>query len=77
MSKKHIGRTDKFDFLDFSIENIDVKMDTGAYTSSIRCLNVEEKTINGKRIIEFKLLDESHPEYADKVFQTSNSFAFK
>lgn len=39
--KKHIiGRVDKADFPLLNLENIDIKIDTGAFTSSIHCQNV-------------------------------------
>ena len=43
MTKKIIGRVDKFDFPKLNLFNIDVKMDTGAYTSAIHCSEIEER----------------------------------
>ncbi|HLS29371.1 MAG TPA: RimK/LysX family protein [Flavobacteriaceae bacterium] len=43
MGKKIIGRTDKVDFPELGLENIDIKIDTGAYTSSIHCTEITEK----------------------------------
>jgi hypothetical protein len=37
-----IGRTDRADFPNLKIEGIDIKVDTGAYTSSIHCKDIEE-----------------------------------
>lgn len=42
MSKKIIGRVDKVDFPKLGLFNIDVKMDTGAYTSAIHCSEIIE-----------------------------------
>ena len=42
MSKKTIGRTDKIDFPKLGLFNIDVKIDTGAYTSAIHCTSIIE-----------------------------------
>ncbi|MGM0636217.1 MAG: ATP-dependent zinc protease [Bacteroidota bacterium] len=39
MMKKTIGRIDKADFPELELENIPIKIDTGAYTSSIHCEN--------------------------------------
>ncbi|TXE13177.1 peptidase [Seonamhaeicola algicola] len=42
MSKKTIGRIDKIDFPKLELYNIDVKIDTGAYTSAIHCSEIIE-----------------------------------
>ncbi|GAA4235231.1 hypothetical protein GCM10022291_16560 [Postechiella marina] len=43
MSKKIIGRTDIVDFPKLGLFNIDVKIDTGAYTSAIHCSKIIEE----------------------------------
>lgn len=43
MNKHIIGRIDKVDFPEFNLHNIDVKIDSGAYTSAIHCSDVVEK----------------------------------
>lgn len=43
MSKKTLGRTDIVDFPNLELFNIDVKMDTGAYTSTIHCSKIIEE----------------------------------
>ena len=63
-----IGRKDKGDFPDLKLENIDLKIDTGAYTSAIHCRNIATKEINGQQILSFILLDPSHPQYEGKEF---------
>lgn len=35
-----IGRRDKVDFPELGLKNIDVKVDTGAFTSSIHCHDI-------------------------------------
>ena len=40
MTKKIIGRTDCIDFPKLNLLNINCKIDTGAYTSSIHCSNI-------------------------------------
>jgi len=67
-----IGRVDKGDFPELSLEEIDLKIDSGAYTSSIHCSNIEEKVVDGESFIEFKLLDPEHPLYNNKAFSTKN-----
>ncbi|APY11176.1 peptidase [Seonamhaeicola sp. S2-3] len=42
MNKKIIGRIDKIDFPKLELYNIDVKIDTGAYTSAIHCSEIIE-----------------------------------
>jgi len=43
MSKPVIGRTDKVDFPEFDLFDVDVKIDTGAYTSAIHCDKIVEE----------------------------------
>lgn len=71
-----IGRVDKADFPKLMLENIDLKIDSGAYTSSIHCSNIEEITINNEGSIKFTLLDEEHPFYNHKEF-TFNNYSSK
>ncbi len=62
MPKKVIGRIDKGDFPLLDLFDIDIKIDTGAYTSSIHC----HKVI----VIEDELVcvfyDKDHPHYNGK-----------
>ncbi len=64
-----IGRIDKADFPELNLQNIKVKVDTGAYTSSIHCHDVKEVESEGEKYIEFEILDPSHPEYENKVYK--------
>lgn len=64
MSKKIIGRIDKADFPDLHLEDIAIKIDTGAYTSSIHCEDIHEE--NGE--LHCKFLDKEHPNYNHKSF---------
>jgi len=70
--KLTIGRVDKADFPELQLSDIDLKIDSGAYTSSIHCADIEEKSENGEAIIKFTLLDEEHPLYNKKEFSTKN-----
>jgi len=54
-----LGRSDRVDLPGLGLEDIQAKIDTGAYTSSLHCLRAE--LIDGK--LEFVLLDEEHPEF--------------
>ncbi len=68
MPKKIIGRLDKADFPLLGLFEIDVKIDTGAYTSSIHCHKVKVK--DGILICNF--YDKGHPLYNGKeiIFKT-------
>ncbi len=66
--KKIIGRTDKVDFSLLELKGIDVKVDTGAYTSSIHCKEIREV---GEQL-ECRFLDPTHPEYNGKKFTFKN-----
>lgn len=62
MQKRIIGRTDKADFPKLGFQDIDVKIDTGAYTSSIHCHHIEER--DNKLVCTF--FDKKHPHYNGK-----------
>lgn len=66
-----IGRKDRADFPDLKLINLDIKIDTGAYSSAIHCHHIEEKQVKGRKILSFQLLDPSHPKYNNKKFQTT------
>lgn len=75
MAKKNrltLGRTDIASFPLLDLENIAIKMDTGAYTSAIHCHEIEQKTANGKELVSFSLLDPSHPAYTAARFEFEN-----
>lgn len=57
-----IGRREKANFPTLGLEDIEVKIDTGAFTSSIHCVDMKE--VEGKLHCNF--LDESHPAYNQK-----------
>ena len=64
---KVIGRIEKISFLNWDIENLPVKIDTGAYTSSIHCKHIFEE--NG--VLKFKLLCPKTEKYNNKLITTS------
>lgn len=70
--KLTIGRVDKADFPELKLTNIDVKIDSGAYTSSIHCTNIQESQIDGVSLIKFVLLDPGHSMYSHQEFSTKN-----
>jgi hypothetical protein len=67
-----IGRSDKADFPELLLSEIDLKVDSGAYTSSIHCSNIKEVTVDGESLIQFTLLDPEHPFYNNKEFSSKN-----
>lgn len=67
--KKTIGRKDKVDFPRMRLYDIDAKVDTGAYTSSIHCHNIKITEKNGSKYVSFNLLDPSHSQYNEKRYR--------
>lgn len=59
-----IGKTDIADFPKLNLFGIDIKVDTGAYTSSFHCHNIEIE--NG--ILKCQFLDPEHEKYHEKYF---------
>jgi hypothetical protein len=70
------------DFPELGILGIEAKIDTGAYTSSIHCKDVNCFEQEGRQYVSFLLLDATHPQYENipiiwPVFdkkQVKNSF---
>lgn len=65
MEKITIGRFDKADFPDLHLEDISIKVDTGAYTSSIHCDHIVED----KGVLKCTFLDEEHPLYNGRTYK--------
>jgi len=63
LKKIIIGRTDRADFPKLGLENIAIKVDTGAYTSSIHCSDIKEED----GVLHATLLDEMHEQFHGKV----------
>ncbi len=61
--KKIIGRVEKIDLPHLSLYNLDAKIDTGAYTSSLHCHEIEQFVKEGQNWVKFYVLDPDHPEY--------------
>jgi len=68
--KKVIGRIEKISFPGWSIDELDAKVDTGAYTSSLHCHHIEEIKEGDKRFVLFSLFDPDHPAYKDQLFKS-------
>tara|TARA_Y100001935_G_scaffold224416_1_gene200746 strand:+ start:156161 stop:156589 length:429 start_codon:yes stop_codon:yes gene_type:complete len=63
-----IGRIERVHLPDLDLSNIEAKIDTGAYSSSLHCHHIEQYIKNGKEYVRFNLLDPEHPDYNDKLF---------
>jgi len=66
-----IGRREFVDFPELNLFFVEAKIDTGAYTSAIHCTDIEIKTSNKKQVLCFRLLDDSHPEFAKHIHEFS------
>lgn len=66
--KKVLGRVDIIDFPELHLSNIDVKIDTGAYTSAIHCSKIREE--DGKLYCVFE--SKGHPNFTGKAVTFEN-----
>ncbi|NGP76394.1 hypothetical protein G3570_07110 [Balneolaceae bacterium YR4-1] len=64
-----IGRVEVVDFPEWDLYDINAKIDTGAYTSSLHCHHIERIHKDGKKYVRFNLLDPSHETYNEKLFE--------
>ena len=65
-----IGRSDVADFPKLKLEDIAVKIDTGAYTSSIHCRDIRVRSVKRRPTLSFVLLDPSHHHFEDETYST-------
>jgi len=72
MEKRTIGRRERISFPEWGLKMVTGKVDTGAYTSSIHCEYAEEKTIDGKKILSFKVLSPKDRKYNGQLLQTED-----
>ena len=68
--KKVIGRTDCADFPLLKLKGVSVKIDTGAYTSSLHCESIEEVEKKNQKLIRFKPLDSTHHQFKKRAIET-------
>ncbi|MDO9274332.1 MAG: RimK/LysX family protein [Lutibacter sp.] len=59
-----IGRTDIVDFPKLELFDIDIKVDSGANTSSFHCHSIQEET----GVLKCQFLDPKHEKYHEKYF---------
>lgn len=68
--KKIIGRIERISFPAWAVENLDAKVDTGAYTSSLHCHHIETEVVDGVDYVLFSLFDPKHPSYRKKKYRS-------
>jgi hypothetical protein len=67
-----IGRRDMIDLPGFGLQNIEAKVDTGAYTSAIHCSHIKLIERKGVKKISFHILGSHQEGLEEKVFVTRN-----
>ncbi|WP_051203291.1 ATP-dependent zinc protease family protein [Hugenholtzia roseola] len=65
-SKTIIGRIERIALPDLALFQLDAKIDTGAYTSSLHCHSIQVLEKDGGRVLSCFLLDPSHPAYQNE-----------
>lgn len=70
ISKKVIGRLEKIDLPKLSLLDLDAKIDTGAYTSSLHCHEISLFKKEKEQWVKFFVLDPDHPEYENRRFES-------
>ena len=65
-TKTLIGRRDYANLPGFGLNNVEVKVDSGAYTSSIHVSRCQEINAGEQKCLEVIFLDEQHPAYSGK-----------
>ncbi len=68
MNKIIIGRKDIADFDKLDLRGIEVKIDSGAYTSSFHCHKIERIEKEGEDWVKCNFLDPDHEMYHEKEF---------
>lgn len=68
--KKIIGRIEKIGFPGWAIDQLDAKVDTGAYTSSLHCHKINVVSKGDTEYVQFSLFDPEHPSYQNRVFES-------
>lgn len=73
MKKKSIiGRLDFADLPDLGIKDIRIKIDTGAYTSSMHCSKIKLKSEEGVKVLSFKIPGSVKDGVKNPVFRTTD-----
>lgn len=70
--KQIIGRKEYIDLIDFNINGIEAKVDTGAYTSSLHCHKIREEIVGDNTILKCELFDPKHSDFNNRPFNFDN-----
>lgn len=68
-AQKIIGRIEKVHLPEWEFYDLDAKIDTGAFTSSLHCHHVEAFSKEGEKWIRFYMLDPEHVAYNEKKLE--------
>jgi hypothetical protein len=66
---KIIGRIEQVNLPEWEFNNLDAKIDSGAFTSSLHCHHIDPFENNGEAWIRFYMLDPDHEAYSDKMLE--------
>ncbi|MBA3901116.1 MAG: ATP-dependent zinc protease [Bacteroidetes bacterium] len=64
-----IGRREEVDLPELHLYNVPSKIDTGAYTTALHCIDIYELREGKEKILCFKLMDPSHPMFTNEEIQ--------
>ena len=68
MTQTVIGRKDVADLPDFGLENVQIKVDSGAYTSSVDFESAAIKEIEGEKVLEVSFLNRKRSEHSGTIY---------
>lgn len=63
-NKKIVGSVEIISILDLELFDLDAKVDTGADSNALHC---DDIYIDQNKYVHFRLVDEVHPSYHDKI----------
>ncbi|WP_234736722.1 ATP-dependent zinc protease family protein [Tellurirhabdus bombi] len=72
--KQLIGYSDRIDFPDFGLQDVEAKIDTGAYTSALHCIDVQLISHNDTRQLQFTI---ASGQSGDQLQITTEQFQYK
>ncbi|MEQ8525552.1 RimK/LysX family protein [Gracilimonas sp.] len=68
-NQKIIGRIELVNLPEWNFTDLEAKIDTGAFTSSLHCHHIEPFTKDGKSWIRFYMLDPDHDAYNEQMLE--------
>ena len=69
MERVVIGRKDTADLPKFQLVKVPIKIDTGAYTSSIHCDQIDKEMVEGKEVLKVRFFSLTKEEIPEIVFE--------